>query len=103
MTSFKKIIQKTVNIKAKTSLKSNIKIWDLNFYYPKNYYFSYIIALKIYIQKLIIKEFYFKKLKTKKPKLVLYTKMIKSLNQNKKNIKKRPRNKNKKILINKKK
>lgn len=46
-TSFKKIVQKTVNIKAKIGLRSNVIVWDLDFYYLRGYYLSYNTFAKV--------------------------------------------------------
>ena len=47
MTSFKKIMQKVVNIIAKMDLKTSIIIQNLDVYYLKNYCLSHITSLKI--------------------------------------------------------
>ena len=41
------MVQKTVNVKAKTDLKSSVKIWDADSYCLKNYHLSYNINLEI--------------------------------------------------------
>lgn len=43
------MVQKTVNVKAKISLKSNAIVWKTDFYYLKSYYFSNIIISKVQI------------------------------------------------------
>lgn len=64
------MIQKFVNAKTKTNLKSNTIVWDINFYFHKNLYFFYIITLKVQIQDITNKNSYFKKFKVKKLKPV---------------------------------
>lgn len=45
--SFKRIIQKIINIKTKTNFKSYAIIYNLNFYYLKSYCLSYNISIKV--------------------------------------------------------
>lgn len=46
-TSFKEIIQRAVNIKAKPSLKSSIIVREANSYYPRGYCSSHNIFIKL--------------------------------------------------------
>ena len=46
-------MQKVVNAKTKTSLKSSAIIWDLDIYCPRGYYLSYNIASKLQSQEII--------------------------------------------------
>ena len=84
-------MQKMVNIKIKIYLKSNIMVWNTDFYYSKNHYLSYNIFAKILIQDLTIQkskfeEFISKKLKlvNKKPALFCTNEPKKTFYQNKK-------------------
>ena len=45
--SFKKMMQKVVNVKSKESLRSSVIIWDIDSYYFKDYYLFYNIFAKI--------------------------------------------------------
>ena len=55
-TSFKEMVQKIVNIKAKASLKSSIIFWNMDSHYFKNYYLSYNNFAKVKTQGLTIKK-----------------------------------------------
>ena len=63
--SFKKTIQRAINVKAKASLRSNIIVWDLDAHCPRGHRLSYTILVKVQTQRFIAKEF---KPKESKPK-----------------------------------
>lgn len=46
-TSFNKIMQKIINVKAKVGLKSNIMIWNFDTYYSKGQCLFYNIFSKM--------------------------------------------------------
>ena len=56
LTSFKKMILKAVNTKAKAGLKSSIMVRDTDFYYSRNYYLSSNISAKVQTQSSIVKK-----------------------------------------------
>ena len=48
-------MQKVVNAKAKTGLKSNIMVWDLDIYYLRGHYPFNNTVLEIQTQRTIVK------------------------------------------------
>ena len=83
------MIQKTVNIEVKTSLKSIIMVRDSDICYSQGYYPSNNIALKMKTQGIFVKDFSrSEKSKIKDPKFVsLYnniTELAKKANKQKK-------------------
>ena len=89
------MIQKSINVKAKASLKFDIMIWNLDIHCPRDYYPSYNISSKIQIQ--CFKDFsYSKKLKPKDLKSALsYNNMAKLSKKNYKKDKKKKVSKSK--------
>ena len=69
--SFKKMIQKTVNAKAKVSLKSSIKVWDLDICWSRGHrsFNSISTSSKVLTQKTIIMKSRFKEFRPKKANL----------------------------------
>ena len=63
-------MQKTVNIKIKANLRSNIMIWNIDFHYSRDYYLSYNTFIKMQTQDLIMKKFKPKKFKHKDSNLI---------------------------------
>ena len=53
---FKVMVQKTINVKAKTGLKSIIIVQDLDIYYSQSYYPFKNIVLKVQTQKITAKD-----------------------------------------------
>ena len=68
--SFKKIVQRVVNIKAKVDLRSSAIVWDSDVYYSKTYHSSHNTVSKMQTQGITAKESNFKKFKPQKSKLI---------------------------------
>lgn len=65
-------MQRTVNVKAKASLRFSIMVWDLDAGYPSGYCLSYNISFKMQTQGSNHKDSHrFEKSKNKNPKPVL--------------------------------
>ena len=63
------MVQRAINAEAKTGLRSNIMVWDLDVYYPRSYRLSYNTFSKVQSQGSNNKDFFrFKKPKPKDPK-----------------------------------
>ena len=100
-TSFKKIVQKVINAKAKAGLKSNAIAQDLDVCCPRNHCYFYTTLAKIYIQRFNIKKYNLKESRSKElkpakkkiaPPRSNFTKLEKTSHQNKKKkyLKKKP-------------
>lgn len=84
-------MQKTVNTKAKKSLRSSIMIQDLNIYYFKDYCSSYYTSSKVQIQSSNNKNSsHFEKFKLKDLKPALsYNNIAKIIKKENKKVKKK--------------
>lgn len=76
--SFKEMLQRAINIKAKTSLKYNIIIRDLDIRWSRNHGFSKTTVSKVQTQETTIKNPFPKKLKAKETKPI-HAKTVKPL------------------------
>ena len=64
------MMQKTVNAKTKAGLRSNIMVWNTDFYYLRSYCLSQNIVAKMQTQGLTTKKSKPKESRPKKAKLV---------------------------------
>ena len=74
-------MQKTVNAETKIGLRFSIIVLYINFWYFIGYYLFYNIFIKIQTQEIIIKDFFFKKVKATKSKSIVWPKIDKFLNK----------------------